>query len=166
MISLDDVRRFIAPLNRRVMLMIARASINVAKDATAQVTMLDGETRDDVDRMQEYGFASRPKGKSDALVVFVGGSRDHGVIVASADKRGRPALEEGEVAMWTPDVVVKITKDKNVEISGAEKILFPCDLEVTGNIKVSGDVELPSGIKLGTHKHPTAGTGAPSTPIP
>lgn len=166
MITFEDIRKFVAPLNRRIMLMVARASIKIAKDSSAQVLIGDEEVRDEVDRMQEYGFASRPKSGADALVLFLGGNRDHGVVVATSDKKGRPPLEEGEVAMWTPDVVIKIKADKSVEISGAGKIIFPCDLEVTGDVKVSGDVKLPSGITLAGHKHPTAGSGPPSTPIP
>lgn len=67
------------------------------------------------------------------------------------------------------DGKAKITGD--TEIDGNTKITG--DTEIDGNTEVGGNVtatEVTAGIavkiNLTTHKHPTAGTGPPSTPIP
>lgn len=168
--TIEDVKKIISPIHRRVMLMIARSTIKVAKAATAQITTGVDEVRDDLDRLQEFGFASMPEEGAEALIVFVGGNRDHGVIVATGDKRSRPALDAGETAIYTKDVVIKIKADKTVEIIGATKMKFPCDLEVTGKITATGivqgsDVKTTSGTKLSTHTHPAGALVAPNGPV-
>lgn len=106
--TLRDVQRILAPLQRRVMLMFSRAVIHDTDDAPkcqeAQVSLLAGEARARVERFQEYGFSSRPQNGAEAAMVFVGGGRDHGIIVATEDRRYRvTGLERGEVAIYTDE---------------------------------------------------------------
>lgn len=167
--TISDIKKIVQPLQRRIMLMIARGIIKSVKGQQAQVELLEGEIRDGVDFVQQFGFASRPKPGAEAVVVFVGGNRDHGVVLGTNDPRGRPSLEPGEAAMWTADVVVKIKADKTVEITGASKMKIPCDLEVAGKVTATGivkgsEVQNAAGTKLGTHVHTSGGSGSPTSP--
>lgn len=101
-------QRLLAPLARRVDNMVARAVVKVVRDTTTlqsiQLEVLKNETRDNVERFQEYGFTSVPKPGAEAVVVFAGGDRSHGLIVAIDDRRYRlRGLEEGEVAIYTDE---------------------------------------------------------------
>jgi phage gp45-like len=62
--TLDDMKRFIAPLQRRVMLAIGRGTLGPVNDADglqrSQVKLLAGEVRDNVERIQPYGFSAVP----------------------------------------------------------------------------------------------------------
>ena len=79
-------------LRRRVMLMIGRAVLTVVNDATplqtVQVEGLPGEIIDGAERFQIYGLTSHPLPGADALVLAVGGVRQHPVILID-DRRHR-----------------------------------------------------------------------------
>lgn len=64
-----------------------------------QGEVLAGEVLDRVERMTDYGFASRPLKGAEGLLVAVAGSRGQGVVIALGDRRFRLQLEEGEVAL-------------------------------------------------------------------
>ena len=100
--------RMLAPLSRRVRLMIGRALITAINDGgkiqTAQVKLLDGEVRDAVEVLHQYGFTSVPPGKPEGLYFSVGGDRDHGVMICVADRDFRlKNLSAGEVAIGTDE---------------------------------------------------------------
>lgn len=72
-----------------------------------QVTVLgDDDTRDDVEHIEPYGFTSRPQDASgqngpDAVVVDVGETSDHQVVILVGDRRYRlKTLAKGEVAIY------------------------------------------------------------------
>lgn len=105
---IDQLRRLLAPLARRVDNMVARAVVKIVNDSTTmqalQLQVLKGETRDRVERFQEYGFTSVPHPGAEAVVVFAAGDRSHGLIVAVDDRRYRlKGLEQGEVALYTDE---------------------------------------------------------------
>lgn len=62
--------------------MIGRAIVTAIDDSgkvqIAQVKLLDGEVRDGVEILFQYGFSSLPHGKREGLYFSVGGDRDHG----------------------------------------------------------------------------------------
>lgn len=106
--ALSGLERLLAPLKRRVMLMVSRAVVGLVNDAPAmqelQVSLFAGETRGQVERFQNCGFTSAPHPGAEAAVVFVGGNRDHGLIVAVDDRRSRiRGLQNGEVAVYTDE---------------------------------------------------------------
>lgn len=98
--------KLLEPLRRRVRLMVARAVIELVDDSkkvqSLQLKVRADELRDDVERMQQYGFTSVPEPGAEAIIVLVGGNSDHPVAIAVDDRRYRPTdLAEGEVALWT-----------------------------------------------------------------
>ncbi len=90
-------------LTSKVRLMVGRAVISALRHDgaihRAQLRLLADEIADDVEVMQEYGFSSAPKEGAEAAVIFIGGNRDAGLVVATHDRRYRLALEAGEVAL-------------------------------------------------------------------
>lgn len=177
--TIAELQRFIAPLQRRVMLMFGRGIVETVKDDGSfqkmQLSVFDGEVREGIEKMQHYGFSSRPKPGSDALIAFMSGNRDHGVVIATEDTRVRVKnLKDGEVVIYTDEgdsiffkrgKIIKITAQTKLEIDTPE-------LTVTGKITAQGviegsEVQTAAGIKLGTHKHPYTDTPVgPSTTQP
>jgi len=135
-----DVRtalsRMIAPLNRRVRLMVARAVVTAISDAgkipAVQVKLLDGEVREGIELLHQHGFFSRPRLKPEGVYFSVGGDRDHGVMVAVADRgSARPDLAAGEAVVYTDEDTasaghrIHFKNGREIEIvAGASKIVL------------------------------------------
>ena len=100
------IEKALASLRRRIMKLVSRAVIKVVDDSLKaqglQVELYADEVREDVERFQEYGFTSVPFDGCEAIFLSVGGSRDHGVVIATESREYRPKnLEEGDSALWT-----------------------------------------------------------------
>src|ERR1700739_272294 len=96
--------RILAPLLRRLDMMISRGVLRATSDGegvqTMQVGLLEDEVADSVERFQTYGLSSVPPNGGDALVCFVQGNRDHGVVLSVNDRGSRPrGLNAGEVIL-------------------------------------------------------------------
>ncbi len=81
---------------------VTRKIIDTLGRQTAQVEVTKGELIDDMERMQDYGFTSNPPASgTDAIVAFLGGSREQGVIIRMENRSFRlKGLESGEVAIF------------------------------------------------------------------
>ncbi len=151
------IDRMLKPLRTRILMTIARAVVESLKDdgglQVMKLNVLAGENRDNVERFQNYGFTSHPKPGAESVVIFQGGNREHGLIIAVDDRRFRlKGLAEGEVAIYTDegdkihlkrggliDVVAstKVTVDApNVQFKG--NVLIDGNLEVKGNTIICG----------------------------
>lgn len=169
---IDSVIQLLEPLSRRISLLVARGVIRLTKDGGAgnqrlQADLLAGETRDDLERVQEYGFTSRPKSGSEAVVIFPGGNREFGLVIAVDDRRYRlKSLQEGEVALYTDEGDrVHLKRGGLIEIQAASKVVVN-----------SPSVELGSGTLekaingeafqtfFNSHTHTSASSGAPTSP--
>jgi len=140
------LERWIAPLKRKVMLMISRAVIESVDDAAKmqliKASLLADEVVDEVERFQNYGFTSKPFPGAEALFVGIGGERENGAIIAVDDRRYRLAgLEDGEVAIFDDQgqkvvlhrdkILIETEKDLEAVVGGESRI------NVTGNVTVS-----------------------------
>lgn len=119
--------KLVAPLRRRVMLMVGRAVVRLVADGLKlqelQLTLLAGETLDGVERLQEYGLSSHPHPGAEAAVVFVGGSRNHGLVIAVDDRRYRlKSLQPGEVALYDDQGQVVHLKRQGIAIESHAEI--------------------------------------------
>lgn len=183
-------RAMLAPLQRRVAMMAARAVVRLVKDDQArqrlQVEILKGELRDDVERMQDYGFTSHPKPGADAAVLSVAGARSQAIAIVVDDRRYRLLLEEGEVAIYDDlGNSVKLLRDR-VQVNGVQKIeMIAPDVTVTADhatvgassitinsdVTVNGDTAFNGTVTANghriddTHKHlNSGGTGLGGVP--
>lgn len=57
----------------------------------------------DLERVQDYGFASRPLAGAETVTLWLNGKRDVALVIATADRRYRLTLNEGEVALYTDE---------------------------------------------------------------
>lgn len=171
-------------MRTRVLNMVARAVVDTIDDEKKiqllQLKLLSGELRGEVERVQNYGFTSHPKAGAEAAVVFVGGSRDHGLVIAVDDRRYRlKNLESGEVAVYDhtgSTLVMKANGDIEVAPSSGLTTLTG-DLEVDGAISAGGNIDsagtvtgetdvIGGGKSLKTHTHggsPLTLVGGPCT---
>jgi phage baseplate assembly protein V len=105
------------------MLMVGRGTLNLTQDGEGQqrmqVALLDGEVRDGVDRVQPYGLSSHPAPGGTAIVVCLGGNRDHPVVIAVDEPRARPTgLAAGEVVVWSArGQRILLREDEGLEIT-------------------------------------------------
>jgi phage gp45-like len=135
-----------------------------------QVKLLAGEVRDGLERVQQYGFSSVPPVGSEAVVIFVGGNRGHGVVIGTEARGQRHAGQAagtvavydgaGHVIVLTPSGIQIDGGGHNLTITNCPKLLQDGDIEATGDIK-AGTVSLKH------HKHGTVqpGTGESGEPV-
>lgn len=150
----NPLQRQIRSLANRVRLGVGRGIIRLVSDAaglqTAQVSLMANETRSNVERMQEYGFTSVPHPGAEAAVVFIGGERGHGLIIAVDDRRYRlKGLEGGEVAIYTDEgdsIILRRGNQIDVQtltlnIDAAIGVNIETqELYVTGDVRVEGEI--------------------------
>lgn len=103
-----QMAKMLAPLQRRVTNMVARGVVSLINDGTGrqtvQVTVLGESLADDAEHFQPYGFSSVPPAGSDAVVLFVGGNREHPLVLAAEKRTDRPTgAEAGEVMLYHPN---------------------------------------------------------------
>ncbi len=161
---MKDQEGVMSRLWRRIQLVTGWARITFSDDSktcqTLQVKLNDSETRDNTPRVAEFGLASRPPVGSDVVVVFLGGDRSKGVVVATGHQSSRPTgLSEGETQvydLWGKSVYltandgivveaqgtpVTVNNATTVTINAAVKVLMKTPLlEVTGDIRAGGEV--------------------------
>jgi phage baseplate assembly protein V len=147
---LFDFSRLIAPIQRKIYLMLGRAILTAvnhsgqsgfysggsAKDPQRiQVGMLKNETLTDIEHWQEYGFASYPKtGTAEALIACIDGIRDNAHAVCVRDNEYRPDdLVEGDSCIYDSDgarvrctggeVEIEDISDGKVSVAGGKVAL-------------------------------------------
>lgn len=165
-------------LANRIMMALARGVLRMSSDAgkrqQIQIELLEGELRDQIEVMQFYGVYSRPLVGADYAVAFLGGNREQGIAIASADRRYHLQLLEGEVAL-ADDLgnVIRLGRDKlTITAKTALEIAAPA-IKITGPVTINGNITTTgtitnNGKKVdSTHTHggvtPGSGTtGAPS----
>jgi phage baseplate assembly protein V len=157
----DIVSRMLAPLSRRLRLLVSRAVVTAIDDAgkvmAAQVKLLAGEVRDGVEILLQYGFTSYPLGQREGLYFSVGGDRDHGVMVCVADRaHRRKNLAIGEVAIYTDEDTgsdkhhIHFRRGENIEIVAGESSATLGPDGITLAIGASSIALTPGGITITT----------------
>lgn len=172
----------IESLMAKLRLIVGRCVISASRykngELLADIELVAGERRRNVEFLQQFGFSSRPKGDVEGVALFIGGSRDNGVVIST---RGEcPDLKEGEVRVHSPFGSSITLKNDGSIVSvpaSGKKFIVASDLLVRGKMLGTGDVVAgvnevaeevveTGGISLQTHTHPTAVVGSPSTPTP
>lgn len=145
----DDLNRLFEGFSNRIRMVVARGVLGRVNDGpkvqVVQVSQLADEVQDDLERFQQYGFTGVPRAGAEAITIFVGGNRDHGIVIAVDDRRYRlKALEEGEVAVYTHEDDggenkhrVILRKDRKVEVHGSSILINAEGGE--GIVRIEGD---------------------------
>lgn len=103
---LDIIEFATRNIKSRLLLLLGRGIIKAIDETGGlqklQCSLLNGETTNGIERMGEYGLSSYPLPDGEVLVGFLGGNRDHGIVVATEDRRHRiKHTNEGDVAIYT-----------------------------------------------------------------
>jgi phage baseplate assembly protein V len=174
--DLSDVFRVIAPWKRRILLMVARALVRDANDGTRlqelQLSILRGEERDHLEVMGSLGITSVPKPGAEAVVLFLGGNRDHGIVVGVGDRSYRPTgLKPGETAVYdAAGSRITLLADGSILLSPRSGTLRVAgDLTVAGEVRDHGDggqtlEEMRQLYDIHVHPDPQGGTTGPPVP--
>lgn len=102
-----------------------------------QVEGLDGETVQDLEHAENFGFTSNPPAGSDCVVVPLGGKTSHGIIVTTTNGAYRITdLSDGETAVYNADGAKMVLKKGRV-------IEIDCD---------KLNIKAPSGVNITSEK--------------
>lgn len=98
--------RLVAPLARRVRIMVGRCVLEAVDDSkkmqTVKVQVLEGMVREDVEHFQPGGLSHVTPKDAEALFLAVGGSSDHGIAIMASDRTKRPTgMAEGETKVYS-----------------------------------------------------------------
>lgn len=162
---LDQLRHLLRPLATRVANTIVRGVVQLADDSKKlqliQLGALAGETIDNAEHFQPYGFSSVPLPGAEAVVIFPNGDRSHPIMIAGPDRRFRPTgAEPGEVVVYN-NAGAKITMTKLGDI----KLQAAPGRQIFADDGSGGSGPLVTQAQFLNHAHATAGTGAPSPPV-
>ena len=130
--------------------MVARGIVKLVQDSglqLMQLDLLDEETRDGVERVQNYGHRGHPPQGSTVATVAVAGSRDHLVVVACEHPDHVPPLESGESAMYAMfGQLFKMDKEGNVTL-----VCKDFNIQASGNVTAAaaGNYTATAGGNLG-----------------
>lgn len=133
----------------RVRGMIRRSVIGLVNDAmklqSVQVTLMAGQTPDDVEHFQHYGLTSVPHKGAEGIGLGIGGSTGHTVVICVDDRRYRlTGLQAGEVALYddlghkvhlTRAGIVVDGGGHQLNMVNLTKLRVEADIDATGQIR-------------------------------
>lgn len=184
---------FIERLYGRLLMAVGRGRVTVTNDAgpvqTMQIKLGQDEVRDGTPRLADYGVTSVPPVGSDALVVFIGGDRSAGAVVATGHQGSRPkGLAVGEVCVYDDQgqmihitragIVIKgagkpitIQDTPTLTVKASSKVRFETPLlEVTGDVLDNSATQSRTmkGMRevYNTHTHGGVQSGSAHTAVP
>lgn len=153
-----EINRLLAPIKRRLQLMVDRAVLRIVTDSTQrqqlQIQTLAGETDSDVERWQNYGHTSVPPAGSEALTLALGGNRSNLVVICAEDKAVRlKDLKPGDSALYHLDGhFFKLTTGKKGELIADELEISVKRVNIIASESVvitTPEAEFSSNVKIG-----------------
>lgn len=135
--------RWSAAIRNRIQMMVSRAVVELVNDGAGiqslQLSGLADELIEDAERLQDYGFTSVPFPGAEAVLVFAGGLRSHGLVVAVGDRRYRlSGLEQGEVALYDDQGQQLVLKRAGIRVVSPLKIEIEApEVTVTADTRVT-----------------------------
>lgn len=110
----------ISRISNRIKQAVGKALIESVSDDNeiqlVKISGIDNEVQSNIERVQEYGITSNPPVGSGAVVLYIGGNKDHGVVVKTDSGEFRiQSLKSGEVCVYSK-FGQKILLDENGDI--------------------------------------------------
>ena len=125
---LSLINKALRPLRKQLRLQVSRVTLNRTDEKgllVNQVEALEGETLENVERLENYGLAGRPPAGSEGVMLAVGGSRDHPVLAGLEHRGHRPELAEGEVKLYAIfKQFIHLDKDGNIVFKAPKGFIF------------------------------------------
>ena len=164
---------------------VARAVVKTLDTAkkcqSAGLALIAGETKQNVEHIEPYGFTSAAHPGAEAVTLFPGGDRSHGVVIAIADRRYRlTGMQAGEVALYTDEGDSIVMRRGNIiEINTGQLVVNAKDrimlntpqIEASGNYTGDGNVTDKQGsmaemrVIYNGHKHRGDSGGSTGEPV-
>lgn len=157
MALVNEINRILEPIRRRIALMLSKAIIDAVDDTTAlqlvKLKILKNEVDTEIERPQQYGFSSVPPAGGEAVVAFIGGNRDHAVVIASDDSRHRPRSNtEGDVFVYHKDgtTFIKLSENMiNIEADGRQILIDQASDKITITGMADVDIDVTGKLDVG-----------------
>lgn len=152
---MESIRRFIAPYVNEMRGIVRRAVVELVKESVKlqelQLSVMDGDVRDNVEYFQHFGFVSWPPKGTEAVVVAPGGKRSGSICIATGDRVYRLMLNaEGEVALYDDGGQSVLLKGNGeIHLTPGSRVVIAGDLYVAGNADIAGDVDITGGVTAG-----------------
>lgn len=171
-------------MNNSLQNIVTRAVITVLDTAkkcqAAGLKLIAGDTKEGVEHLEPYGFTAAAQNGAEAVVLFPGGDRSHGMAIIVADRRYRlKGLARGEVAIYddqgqsitlTRTGIVVDGGGKTIVFKNAPNARFEMPIESTGDIKDncddSGKTMAQMRVTYNGHTHKENGDGGGTTNKP
>jgi phage baseplate assembly protein V len=133
----------------------ARSTIDKADDSKkwqeVKHRVFQGEQADTIEHAHPYGFTAVPKppdssGTAEAIVIYVGGDRSHGVAIVVGDRRYRLTnLVEGEMAIHDDQGQMVHIKRGGIDIISMGTVNLTASGAVTvtaASVAINGNVDI------------------------
>ncbi len=120
------IKQHLKDVRSRAFSMVARGVVQLGEDnhglRQLQVGLLANETRAGIEHMEHFGLTAAPMSGAEALVIFIGGNRDHPMVIATPDRTYRPqALNPGESCLYSAfKQTVLLDKSGNISAAATE----------------------------------------------
>lgn len=134
------VSSMVNPLRNRVYNMITRAVLEAVNDSkkmqVVKIELLKGESRDEVERFQNFGFTSVPPVSAECVAVAVGGNTEHLIVIVADDRQSRlKNLAGGESAQYNEEgTFIHLKKGGKVIIKNADNEFIELNSETLKSI--------------------------------
>lgn len=169
----------IKQIYNRLRLLSASGVLDRVDGKKAQVKVLDEEVLSNVKMVTPYGFSHGPKPGAQSHMAFPGGDRSFGIALIVGDTRYDMQLSEGEVSIHDDSGnYVHLKQGGTVKVKASTKVIadtptFECtdDCKVGGKLSVTGDVDFAGNFTVrgkdvsDLHRHISAGSGSPTSPV-
>lgn len=162
----SELEKLLAPLRHKIAAVISKAVVEIINDSTGlqviQVSLGKDEIQDGLERIQEYGFSSHPHPEAEAVVGFINGNRNQGIILKVDDHRYRVVeTSEGTTTVYSSGGnKVQLTPDGKIYVTanGDDVIVNGDAIKLGGsNLKKLIHEDILSVLSTHTHACPPGG---------
>ncbi len=161
-----DIQQVAESLLRRLLSFVGIGRVTLTDDSKGNQiiqTQLGPEQVLEVRKMGHYGIAYCPPDGSDALVLFLGGNRQNGIVIGTENQAARiKNLKPGEAALYDNQGQAVYLTRGGIVIEGAGlPVTINGDLTVTGQVSdLRGTLDaLREAYDTHTHQVPGAAAG-------
>lgn len=132
-------------IKERVDALIQRGTLGGVDDARLMqelnVRLRNGYKPKKIEHWHPYGFSQHPHQGAEVLALAPGGDMDHLIIVASADRRYRMKVAEGEVALHDDQGQSVHIKRGGIEIKSTKPVTIDAPtINLKGNVTLDGNL--------------------------
>lgn len=168
---LSQIQRMLLPIKRKISLLLQKALVQSVTDSKniqlVKVKLGSDDIKDMVERLQPYGLTSVPSEGAEALVGFIGGNRDNGVVIMIDDSQSRKKdLLPGDVAVYRKGGPYMILKSDSIEVYHGTKIQINAPTVEIGDTAMEEVVKKSFLALFNSHTHTFPATGVAPTSIP